>query len=287
MRAPLAAAFLAALLFAPVPARAAGWEVDFLGPAREVSHSSSASRDTAALQLIVYPHRVLTGGGDFGVFKLKGPQITVRLGVFAMMELESEGKTTSFDGMPAADIHFWRGVWGYSVALAFDELAARWLGPRGALELTVSGRHESEHYTGSNEGGSAINYGDRPHIGNFVMWDLAVRVPAGRFDLIARFQHKVFLLDGGGYKNGPGGDLVVRWRLWRWVHPFTSFFGEYLFAIAPFPDAYLFRNLTGIMVPSKAGDIQVFLSADVGHRKGLAVYTEERTIGGGIRFSFF
>jgi hypothetical protein len=119
------------------------------------------------------------------------------------------------------------------------------------------------------------------------MWDLAVRVPAGRFDLIARFQHKVFLPGGGGYANGPGGDLVVRWRRWRWVHPFTSLFAEYLFAIAGYPDAYLVRNLTGIMVPSRAGDIQLFLSADVGHRKGLAVFTEERTIGGGIRFTFF
>ncbi|MBI5480745.1 MAG: hypothetical protein HY906_17940 [Deltaproteobacteria bacterium] len=120
-----------------------------------------------------------------------------------------------------------------------------------------------------------------------MMWDLAARVPLGRCDLIARMQHKVFLLDGGGYKNGPGGDLVVRWRRWRRVHPFTSFFAEYRFALAGIPDAYLVRNLTGIMVPSKADDIQLFLSADVGHRKGLAVCTEERTIGGGIRFTFF
>src|SRR5439155_15794355 len=105
-------------------------EIDFLGPAREISHSSSASRDTAALSLLALPHRVLTGGGDFGIFHLRAGGVSLRLGVFAMIELESEGETNGFNGFPVADIRFWRGQWGYSIAVSLDELAYGWFGPR-------------------------------------------------------------------------------------------------------------------------------------------------------------
>jgi hypothetical protein len=273
------------LASAPIPA--ASWEVDFLGPAREISHSSSASRDTAALGLVAAPHRILTGGGDFSVLQLRDQRLSLRLGVFAMMELESEGKSSGFDGMPMADSNFWRGLWGYSVAASLDDFASRHFGPRGALEFTLNIRHESEHYSGSNDGGDGIDYSDRPQIGNFVMLDVAARVPLGRLDLIGRLQHKFFVTNAGGYSQGPGGDLIVRWRRWNHIHPFSSLFAEYLFGRKIYPDAYLVRNLTGFVVPSRAGDIYLFISADVGNRKGLAVFTEERTLGFGVRFAFF
>lgn len=273
------------LASAPLPV--VGWEADFLGPAREISHSSSASRDTAALGLVAAPHRILTGGGDFSVLQLRDQRLSLRLGVFAMVELESEGKSNGFDGiLPKADIHFWRGLYGYSVAASLDDFANRHLGPRGALEVTLNFRHESEHYTGSNEGGEAIDCSDRPHIGNFIMLDMAARLPLGCLDLIGRLQHKFFLPNPGGYSQGPGGDLIVRWRRWDHIHPFSSLFAEYLFGQTGYPDAYLVRNLTGFVVPSQAGDIYLFMLADVGHRKGLAVFTEERTLGFGVRFAF-
>lgn len=275
------------VLHALAAAPAAAWEVDFLGAAREISHSSSASRDTAALNLIAMPHRVLTGGGDFSVFHLRGGGVSLRLGAFAMLELESEGKTNGFNGFPVADIRFWRGVWGYSAAVSIDEISTRMLGPRGALEATLSFRHESEHYTGSNEGGAGTDYGNRPIIGDFAMLDLALRKAFGDLDLVLRVQHKFFLPHRSGYSRGPGGDLGVQWRRWRFVHPFTSIFAEYLVGARATPDAYLVRNLSGIVVPSKAGDIYLFVAADVGHRKGLAVFTEERTLGFGVRFAFF
>ena len=279
-------AIIFCLVSAPLPV--AGWEVDFLGPAREISHSSSASRDTAVLGLVAAPHRILTGGGDFSVLQLSDQKLSLRLGVFAMMELESEGKSSGFDGLlPKGDIHFWRGLYGYSVAASLDDFANRHLGPRGALEFTLNFRHESEHYTGSNDGGDAIDYSDRPHIGNFVMLDVAARVPLGRLDLIGRLQHKFYIPNAGGYSQGPGGDLTVRWRRWNHIHPFSSLFAEYLFGKNIYPDAYLVRNLTGFVVPSRAGDIYLFISADVGHRKGLAVFTEERTLGFGARFAFY
>lgn len=268
-----------------------GVEVWFLGPAREISHSISASRDTALLRMLILPRPVLAGGGDIGVFALRAGGVTGRLGFFGMLELESDQQTKSFAGTPQGDIHFWRGLWGYSLAVSLDRLAERWLGDNSALEATLSFRHESEHYTGSNEGDDGTDYSDVPHIGNFCLPDVAVRWRVGPVDLIARYQHKIFMPDMF-YTHAPGADLVVRWHAWDYIHPFLSIFGEYLFGadradVGHVPDAYLVRGLLGIIVPSAYGDLQIFLSADVGHRKGLAVFTEEATLGGGIQAAFF
>ena len=292
----LAAVWTLALLGWAPEARASeaddpGVAVWFLGPAREISHSSSASRDTALLRMLILPRPVLAGGGDIGVFALRAVGVTWRLGFFGMLELESDQETKAFAGTPQGDVRFWRGLWGYSLAASLDRLAERWLGEGSALEATLSFRHESEHYTGSNNGDGGTDVSDVPHIGNFWMPDVAVRWRVGPVDLIARYQHKIFMPDMF-YTHGPGADLVVRWRLWDYIHPFLSIFGEYLFGaeradVGRVPDNYLVRGLLGIIVPSSYGDLQIFLSADVGHRKGLAVFTEEATIGGGIQAAFW
>ena len=87
-------------------------------------------------------------------------------------------------------------------------------------------------------------------------------------------------------------DLTVRWHLCDYIHPYLSIFGEYLFGAerpetGQVPDNYLVRGHLGIVVPSEYGDLYVFFSADGGHRKGLAVYTEESTLGLGIQAAFF
>lgn len=266
-----------------------------LGPARAISHSSSASRDTFLLVMQVVPRRLLTAGGDAGIVGVRAAGMSWRLGFQGMLELESEGLVQGFTGTPQGDVNFWRGVYGYSLAWSLDRLAARWLGEGGALEATLSGRHESEHRTASNEGGASPDYGDRPHVGNFVMLDLAARLRLGVVDLVARLQHQLFF-PGSGYTHGPGADLHARWRALGWLHPFVSLFGEYRWgavdtrpvaAGARYPDAWLARLLLGVMIPSPAGDIHVYLAGDIGHRKGLAVFTREATLGAGVRLAFW
>jgi hypothetical protein len=291
----VAACVLALFGWAP-PARSSeaddpGVAVWFLGPAREISHSSSASRDTALLRMLLLPRPVLAGGGDIGVFALRTVGVTWRLGFFGMLELESDQETKAFVRTPQEDIRYWRGLWGYSLSASLDRLAERWLGEGSALEAALSFRHESEHYTGSNDGDAGTDYADVPHIGNFCMPDVAVRWRVGPVDLIARYQHKIFVVDPY-YSHAPGADLVLRWRLWDYIHPFLSIFGEYLFGadhavVGRVPDAYLVRGLLGILVPSSWGELQIFLSADLGHRKGLAVFTEEATLGGGLQAAFW
>lgn len=258
----------------------------FLGPAREISLSSSASRDAPAFGNIFGSRDIRTAALEIGLVSRRLRKLTLRIGFFGMLELEGEEPSDSFVPLTNSGIDFWRGHYGLSAAVSLDSLAGRWC--RGcALEATISGRHESEHYTGSNDGGGGIDFSDRPHIGNFVMVDVAARRRIGRLDLVARLQDKQFVFrDGGGYHNGPGIDLHVRWRRWSRLHLFASGFAEYLLGAAGIPDNYLARAMAGVALPSQVGDIYVFTVADFGHRKGLGVFEREATLGLGVRLAF-
>jgi hypothetical protein len=273
---------VALLLIAPGVARA-DVDLDFLGPARTISHSSSASRDTAVLGLHVAPHRVLSGGGEVGLASLRAAGVTWRLGFYGMLELESEGETqgSTFVPWPEADIRFWRGHFGYHVAASLDDVDG-W-----TLEGVLSLRHESEHYTGSNSGGAGTDYSMVPHVGDFLMLDVAARRPIGSVDAWARLQHRFYLPGRSGWSHAPAVELGARWRVRPRLHPFVSTFAEHAWGTLGFPDAYLARGLAGVIVPSDRGDIYVYLSADVGHREGLAVFTEERSLGAGVRLAFW
>lgn len=278
------------------------------GASRAISHGASASRDTALLGYQLTPYSVLTAGTDLGLVALRAPWLSFRVGYFGMLEIESSrpfraaGKTFG-PVLPIEDIDTWRGLQGLSFALSFDRLARRHLGRRGALELALSFRHESEHFTGTTDG-DAPRDRDVPHIGDFVMPDLAARIPLGRVDLELRAQEKVFLPVDTGRANGRrrlyrlalGGDAVVRWRLLPGLHPFTSTFAEWVAGgFAPLdgggegrvPDAYLLRNLTGVILPGRFGEIQLFTSLSVGHGKGLHVFREELLLGWGVRVTPF
>ncbi len=258
----------------------------FLGPARTISHASSASRDTGVLAMHILPHRVLTGGGEVALLALPAAGVTWRLGFFGMLELESAGETSgsTFVPWPAADIRFWRGHFGYQLAASLDALARRWC-EGCALEAVLALRHESEHYTGSNSGGPGTDYSDVPHVGDFVMLDVAARRPWGALDGWVRVQHRGFLPGRSGWSQAPALELGTRWRRGQRIDLFASGFAEYAWGTRGFPDAYLARALAGVVLPSARGDLYVYLSADVGHREGLAVFTEERTLGAGVRLA--
>src|SRR6185503_14623379 len=114
--------------------------------------------------IVAAPHRILSGGGEFALLSAGWPEHELRLGAQAMLELESEGRTSSYLPFPQSDIRFWRGIWGFSAALSFDG-AARRLCARCALEVTLTFRHESEHYTGSNRGDGGTDYSDARLVG--------------------------------------------------------------------------------------------------------------------------
>lgn len=244
----------------------------------------------------ITPYSVLTAGADVSIVKWQLEPVSLRFGFLGLIELESDRpyKQGSGDFIPRENSGFWRGHGGYSIAASFERWARESLGERGALELCLSLRHESEHFTGST-GGDEPKYADRPLIGNFLMGDAAVRLPLGDFDLELRLQNKVWLGERA-YSVGPGGDVILRWLLSSRVRPFSASFAEYLFGRRTIwadghdvrvPDDYLIRNLTGVAFPGAIGELQVFNALEIGHGKSLNVYREEVRWGGGIRLAFY
>jgi hypothetical protein len=295
-------AVVAAVLAAPFTGLAAAGAVDeeaavtvLPGDARVISHSTSASRDVGALSYQVLPRVALGTGGDFAFFGFHFAGLELRAGMFGLIEVETRDPApANFMTVPSGT-YLWRGVLGYSLALSLGALGERLLGPRGQIELAVSFRHESEHFTGSRAGGPPL-YPEVPNIGDFVMPDLAVRKALGPFDLELRAQIKAFLpfTPSYAYAAGPGADVVLRWRALPMLHPFLSLFTERLFGrYVPYgdgrrqiPDNTMIRGLLGVVIPGDAADLMLFATASHGNGKGLLAYGEYTTIGWGIRVAF-
>ena len=261
---------------------------DQFGFPRAIPFSRSASRDAPGFAVAMAPRGVRTAAGEIGFAAYQGHGLILRPGFYGLLELEGD-EQPGFTPWPSQQIHFWRGSYAFQAALAFDGLGRR-LCSRCALEFTLRFRHESEHYTGANSGGLGIDYSDRPIFGDAIVLDAATAFLRGNWLLIIRALDDLFLPDRSSYSLGPGLDLHLRYAAWRRIHPFFSGYAEYLFGTEhgdlSYPDAYLVRGLLGIAVPGALGDLMVFASGDVGHRKGLAAYTKEATLGLGVRLAF-
>ena len=255
------------------------------GDAREVTHRDSASTDTALIAYEVAPRVSVTTGGDIGFFLFEFGLMSLRIGLFGMFELSTlNPDRLNFLTVPSGP-YLWRGLLGYSLALSFDDVGRRLLGLDGALEIALSFRHESEHVTHLS-GFNASAYDGAPHIGDFLMLDIAARKVAGAFVIKARIQQKVFLPTYDNYVVGPGGDLVCQWWALPWFHPFVSVFGEYLFGKNA-PDAFIVRSLMGAIFPGRRADVQVYFVLAYGHDKGVLVLEKGLRYGYGIRVGVF
>ncbi|HUT77688.1 MAG TPA: hypothetical protein VM285_08380 [Polyangia bacterium] len=286
MRASLLVAL--ALLFRPA---AAVGDDDALrvtvmpGESRVISHALSAARDTALMGYQVLPHVVLTTGADFAFLGFRFAGVDLRTGMFGLIEVQTlTEQPGAFLYVPSGP-YLWRGLLGYSVAAAFEEPARRLLGPRGALEVAVSFRHESEHWTGSGRDEAlGARFAAVPNVGDFVMPEGALRAAAGPVDVELRAQCKVFLPTYDSYSVGPGVDLIFRWRLVPWIHPFLSLFAEDMVGDV---DNYLARGLLGVVFPGEVADIQIFAAAAHGRDKGLLALHRDTQLGWGIRIGLF
>jgi hypothetical protein len=277
---------LASIALSPTTAHA---DTEWLGLPRRVPRAWSASRDTPSMSLGVLPRDIRTAGGELALFTRRGSSTSVRTGFAALLELESDGETTGFGNVfpKATGALLWRGSYAYYVALSLDDVGER-LCAHCAIELSTQYRHESQHYTGSNEGGEGMDVTSEPFMGDDVIVDGAVSVTRGDWLVTARALAFAYLPGRSSYAGGPALDVHVRWRGAR-VHPFVSGYAEELFGTElgghRFDNAYLVRALAGIALPSKLGDVMVYVSADAGNRKGIRGNTEEATLGAGIRLA--
>jgi hypothetical protein len=265
-------------------------DLSWLGPPRQISRASSASRDTPALNLMIAPRDVRTAGGELAIATVRGNARTWRFGFAGLLELESDGETTGLgNAFPAAQGNLlWRGSYAYYAALSLDAAAARWC-DGCAIELAAQYRHESQHYTGSNHGDAGMDVTDQPFVGDDVIVDAAVAVDRPRWRVSARALAFVFVPDRSSYRGGPGLDLHARWKWRPRTHPFVSGYAEQLHGTElrgrRFADAYLVRAMAGVALASSYGDVMLYLAADVGNRKGIRGLTEEATLGFGIRLA--
>jgi hypothetical protein len=265
-------------------------DTEWLGLARRVPRSYSASRDTPAMNLLVVPRDVRTAGGELALFTWRGSSTSVRTGFAGLIELESDGETTGVGNLfpKATGQILWRGSYAYYAALSLDDAGAR-MCEGCAIELGFQYRHESQHYTGSNHGGVGMDVTDEPFMGDDVILDGAVSLVRGDWLVSARALAFVYIPGRSSYAGGPGLDLHARWRGAR-VHPFVSAYAEQLFGTEllgrRFDNAYLVRAMAGVALPSTLGDVMIYLAADAGNRKGIRGNTEEATLGLGIRLAF-
>lgn len=275
---------------APAEARTSRRRVTFLGWAREISRAQSASRDAPAFALGIAPRHHRTAAGELAFLTVRTCPVTLRTGFYGLLDLENEGRTEGFESLfpDATGNLLWRGSYAWYAALSLDSLARR-ICRRCGLEGAVAFRHESEHYTGSNSGDPGTDYSDRPHIGDLFSLDAAIRWADGDWVLVGRLQNAFFVPDRSGYSFGPAIDLHARFQPWERLHFFFSGYAENLFGAEvegrTYPDAYLLRGLLGLALPSDLGDVMLYLSADVGHRRGIAIFTEEATVGVGVRLA--
>jgi hypothetical protein len=287
-RSALVSILLAIVAIACSPSTASA-DTEWLGFARRIPRSWSASRDTPAFNLLVLPRDVRSAGAELAMFTWRGAATSVRTGFAGLIELESDGETEAFGNLfpRASGVMLWRGAYAYYVALSLDRVGER-LCAGCVVELSGQYRHESQHYTGSNAGDPGMDVRDEPYVGDDAIVDGALLLVRGDWLLTARAIAFAFLPGRSSYAGGPALDLHARWRGAR-VQPFVSAYAEELFGTEleghRFDNAYLVRALAGVALPSKLGDVMIYMSADAGNRKGIRGNTEEATLGLGVRLA--
>jgi hypothetical protein len=279
MKRNTAALLLSLSLVLVAEARAdTGLGIQGFGPARAISRGDSASRDAPVLAFGFAPRGMRKAGGEFALLSLSRSALTLRLGFYGFLELE--GEQAAVQHFPSPDgIHFWRGQYGYTISIAHTSKHCSGC----VLEATLGAGHESEHYTGSNSGDAGTYYRDRPIIGNYLSADVATRLLLAEFEVGLRLGSRLFSPSESSYHVGPAAGAMARWLGPGWYNPFISVYAERLWGAHGFPDSYQLRNLTGVAFPTTFGELAVFAVAEIGHRRGLSAYTEERSIGAGVR----
>jgi hypothetical protein len=274
---------------APVAARP---HLTWLGYPRRVPRAWSASRDTPAMNMILFPRPADMAGGDFSLFTLQFNRWSLRSGFAGFIELEVDARTSGSNagGIPwGSGKILWRGSYAYFAAFSLDALA-RSICQGCAIELALQYRHESQHYTGSNAGnGGEEDATPEPYVGDDLIFDLASLQRTSNWLFAERAIGMWFLPDRSSYSAGVALDLHVRFVRSETIQPFISGYAEHLWGDMlqgrQFPDAYRVRALVGVALLSSLGEIMIYGAGDVGNRYGIRGLTEEATLGLGVRLA--
>jgi hypothetical protein len=263
------------------------------GGAREITRNTSASRDAPVSDLVFAPRVAAKGAADFAFAAIRMGGIALRPGFDAFFELEHADVGLSgplpLPGQGKGPM-LWRGFYRASLALSAEELARSWLGPGGAIEITATVGHESDHVTAGSfddapEPGDIVDGGG----GDFVIYDAAIRVPAGRgVDLWGRVEDRAYLR--GPILHAPGLEGGLRWHLLPHAEPVVSLFGEALLVnhnLNAEKDGGFGGLLAGVALPGALGELLPYSAVDVGNNKGLLINRREIDVSIGVRYAPF
>jgi hypothetical protein len=284
-------ALLLGLTVRPAHADRVAWLV---GSTREIERSTSANRD-APNSALVFASRVRAMAAvDLGIADLPLGGVHLRPGFSAFFELE-HAETGVRGPLPLPGLGngpmLWRGQYALSLALSARALAKRWLGPRGALEITWSLGHESDHVTGASFD-DAPNPGDIPNGGGgeFAIYELAAKTSvATHGELTLRVMDRAYFR--GPIRHAPGLELDLALRRWASpgaaVVPVLSLYGEALVVDhgLGLRDGGFFSALAGLSLEGRRGRAMPFVSIDCGNGKGLLINRRDVHATIGLRYS--
>ncbi|MGH7279969.1 MAG: hypothetical protein ACRELY_00470 [Polyangiaceae bacterium] len=280
------------LTFASIDARADN--VTWIpGNSREIPRTASAARDAPVSDLIFAPRVGAKGAVDFAFSKIDLDGIALRPGMYAAFELEHadpgvEG-TLPLPGQGKGPM-LWRGLYGLSLSLSAERLAHDWLGKRGAIEIVVTGGHESDHVTGDSFD-DAPQPGDIMYGGgsNHIQFDFALRKEIlTHVDAWTRIQDRACVQ--GPILHAPAAEIGARWHALPHFEPLMSAFGEALLVDHNqnrANDGGSVAILAGIGVVGALGELIPFTSLDIGNGKGLLINRREADVVIGVRYAPF
>jgi hypothetical protein len=263
------------------------------GNGREVSRTSSASRDAPASALVFAPRVAAKGAVDFAFAKIDLGGLALRPGADGFFELEHAdtgvGGSLPVPGQGRGPM-LWRGHYQLSLALSAERLARAWLGARGAIEIAAAAGHESDHITGASFDDAPkrgdILYGGG---GDFLVYDFAMRAPLGaRVDLWSRLANRAYVR--GPILHAPGIDAGVRWHALPHLEPLVSAFGEALLVdhnANGANDGWFVALLAGAALAGKLGELLPYTAVDAGNGKGLLINRREVRWSIGVRYAPF
>ncbi len=263
------------------------------GGSREISRTTSASRDVPVSELAFAPRVGAKGAADFAFVVVRTEGVALRVGFDAFFALE-HAETGVKGPLPLPGQGngpmLWRGMYRASLALSAERLARAWLGPGGAIEITATVGHESDHVTGGS-------FDDAPRPGDivaggggdFAVTDLAMRVPlAPRVAVWGRVQDRAYFR--GPILHAPGFDAGLRWHLLSHVEPVVSLFAERLLVDSnqnAANDGGSVGLLAGIALPGALGELIPYSAVNAGNNKGLLINRREIDVSIGVRYAPF
>jgi len=235
---------------------------------------------------------VSKGGIEFALTEFKNKLGIMRLSFMGIIELESNenGTPAFFDA--EHNVALWRGHYGYGVSQTLDDLSPTLFDKPSQCELYIGWRHESDHFTGSEEGDHEPRFWQTPNIGDWFQFEEALRTPYKNIRNDIRLIQKYYIPVEGNraYNFSLAMDFILEYKPYKKFHPYSSTYVEYLNGNewevagidAGVPDAKYFYQHFGVSIKGKYLRLKLYTLISSGNGKGKLMFEKSGQWGWGI-----